>query len=182
MLNTTLKTIAAGTIALTLAGAGLALAQQDTPRHARGFRTSAEDVAAFTDARIAGLKAGLQLSTEQEKNWPAVETAIRDLAKQRADRMKERMDRRAERREARRGGDDNARRRPDAIERLRRGADAMGARAASLKKLADAAEPLYKSLGDGQKRRFSILLRAGGRKGRGGHWRRHWQHRADNAR
>ncbi len=57
---------------------------------------------AFTDARIAGLKAGLKLTAEQEKNWPAVETAIRDLAKERADRM-------AARREARRG-DDNAQR------------------------------------------------------------------------
>ena len=61
----------------------------------RGLRLSTEDVAAFTDARIAGLKAGLKLTAEQEKNWPAVETAIRDLAKQRADRMKERADRMA---------------------------------------------------------------------------------------
>ena len=90
------KTIAAGTIALTLAGAGFALAQQTTQpsptREGRGFRPSAEDVAAFTDARVAGLKAGLKLTAEQEKNWPAVETAIRDLAKERADRMKERAD------------------------------------------------------------------------------------------
>ena len=52
---------------------------------------------------------------------------------------------------------------PDAIGRLRQGADAMTARAAGLKKLADAAEPLYKSLDDGQKRRFAMLLRMGGR-------------------
>ena len=95
------KTIAAGTIALTLAGAGLALAQQATPREGRGLRPSAEDVAAFTDARIAGLKAGLKLTAEQEKNWPAVETAIRDLAKERADRMNEppRREARARRRQ-----------------------------------------------------------------------------------
>ena len=41
----------------------------------------------------------------------------------------------------------------------------MTTRAASLKKLADAAEPLYKSLDDGQKRRFAVLLRMGGRSG-----------------
>ena len=73
------KTIAAGAIALTLAGAGFALAQQTTQpsptREGRGFRPSAEDVAALTDARVAGLKAGLKLTAEQEKNWPAVETA-----------------------------------------------------------------------------------------------------------
>jgi len=166
------KTIAAATIALTLAGAGFALAQQAAPREERGSRPSAEDMSAFTDARVAGLKAGLKLTAEQEKNWPAVETAIRDLAKERADRM-------TTRRDARRG-DDNARQpRPDAVTRLRQGADAMTTRAASLRKLADAAEPLYKSLDEGQKRRFGQLLRMGGRPG-GGHG--HWQRRADNGR
>ena len=138
----------------------------------QGFRPSAEDVAALTDARVAGLKAGLKLTAEQEKNWPAVEAAIRDLAKERADRM-------ATRREARRGGDNAQQQpRPDAITRLRQGADAMTARATGLKKLADAAEPLYKSLDDGQKRRFGMLLRMGGRPGGGPG---HWQRRADNA-
>jgi hypothetical protein len=159
------KTIAAGVIALTLAGAGLALAQQTAqPREGRDFRPSAEDVAAFTDARIAGLKAGLKLTTEQEKNWPAVEAAIRDLAKARADRTKERAAHREARREARRGGDNAQQQqqqqqpaRPDAIARLRQGADAMTTRAAALKKLADAADPLYKSLDDGQKRRLAML-------------------------
>ena len=33
---------------------------------------SAEDFAAFTDARIAALKAGLRLTPAQEKNWPAL--------------------------------------------------------------------------------------------------------------
>jgi hypothetical protein len=168
-----MKKIVAATVALTLTGAGLALAQQTsqqlpTPQR-EASRFSAEDVAAMTDARIAGLKAGLKLTAEQEKNWPAVETALRDLSKQRADRMKERADRRAERREARASG--QALQRPDAIERLRRGADAMTARAASLKRLADAAEPLYKSLDDGQKRRFGMLLRMGGRDGMRGHGR-----------
>ena len=30
------------------------------------------------DAHLAGLKAGLKLTAEQEKNWPAFETAIRE--------------------------------------------------------------------------------------------------------
>jgi hypothetical protein len=164
-----MKKILAGTVALTLAGAGLALAQQSSPREMRGSRLSTEDVAAFADARIAGLKAGLKLTAEQDKNWPAVEAAIRELGKERADRM-------AARREARRDGGDNAQQpRPDALARLRQGADAMTTRAASLKKLADAAEPLYKSLDDGQKRRFAVLLHMRGRSG-------HWQRRADNPR
>ena len=173
-----MKKILAGTIALTLAGAGLALAQQTSPREERGLRPSAEDVAAFTDARVAALKAGLKLTAEQEKHWPAVETAIRDLAKERADRLKERADRLAARREVQRGGDTARQPGPDAIARLRQGADAMSTRAAGLKKLADAAEPLYKSLDDGQKGRFAMLLRMTGRHGPGARWQR----RADNAR
>src|SRR5690349_18128090 len=97
------KTIAAGTLALMLAGAGAALAQSAqpaAPRESARPQISTEDRAAFTDARIAGLKAGLKLTAEQEKNWPVVEAALRDLAKQRADRAHAR----AERREARRAG------------------------------------------------------------------------------
>jgi zinc resistance-associated protein len=169
------KTIAAGTIALMLAGAGAALAQSAPPREGMRMRQSAEDVAAFTDARIAALKAGLKLTAEQEKNWPAAEAAIRDLSRQRADRMKELADRMAARRDARASG--NVPPRPDAIERLRRGADAMTRQAAALKHLADAVEPLYKSLDDGQKRRFGTLLRVGG--GERMHERMHgrWQRR-----
>ena len=169
------KTIAAGTIALMLAGAGAgaAFAQSAPPRDGARAQISTEDVAAFTDARIAGLKAGLKLTADQEKNWPAVETALRDLAKQRAERMNARAERRSNR--------DNAAAQPalDAVARMREGADAMTARAAGLKKLADASEPLYKSLDDGQKRRFGALLRMGGRAGME---HRFWQRRTDNAR
>jgi hypothetical protein len=170
-----MKTIVAGTVALMIAGAGLAFAQQTPPRDAQRWRPSAEDVQALTDARIAGLKAGLKLSAEQEKHWPAVEAAIRDLAKQRADRMNEFRDRMAARRDAASSGNAAA---PDAIGRLRRGADAMNAMSASLKKLADSAEPLYSSLDDGQKRRFGLLLRMG----RAGERPHFWQRRADAGR
>lgn len=179
-----MKRILAGAVALTIAGAGLALAQQTAPQRtapqeSQRWRPSAEDIAALTDARIAALKTGLKLSADQEKHWPAVETAIRDLAKQRADRMKERADRRAARGDARNAGGDRPQR-FDAIERLRRGADAMTSRGAALKKLADASEPLYKSLDDGQKRRFALLLRTGGRGDAGGPGR--WHRRFDSGR
>jgi len=171
------KTIAAGTIALMLAGAGAALAQSAPPREGmRMTRPSAEDVAAFTDARIAALKAGLKLTAEQEKNWPAVETALRDLAKQRADRASAMVQRRDERR----GNADAAQPAPDAIARMREGADGLTRRAADLKKLADASEPLYKSLDDAQKRRFGALIRTGGRSMMGHHRMMH--RRGDNAR
>jgi zinc resistance-associated protein len=174
-----MKTILAGAVALTLAGAGLGFAQQDaqpgaqpTPQQdAPRWRPSAEDMSALTDARIAGFKAGLKLNAEQERHWPAVETAVRELAQQRAGRMKERADRRAERREARASG--NVPARPDMIERLRRGADAMTTRGAGLKRFADAAAPLYDSLDDSQKRRFAMLLRMGRGDGMRGRWQRH---------
>ena len=165
------KTLAAATVALTLAGAGLALAQTTpSPR----MRPTAEDVAALTDARIAALKAGLKLTPEQEKNWPAVESAIRDRAKARADR-------RTERREAQQSGD-KAAPRPGMIDRMRQRADAMDARADEMKKFADAVEPLYKSLNDDQKRRFAMLLRMNGARHGQHHHQRHSQRRAEIAR
>jgi hypothetical protein len=159
------NSIAAGTVALMIAGAGVALAQSTPPREGMRMRPSTEDIAAFTDARIAALKAGLKLTAEQEKNWPAVETALRDMAKQRAERAQARADRR----DAARGNDSAAQPAPDAIARMREGADGLSRRADNLKKLADASEPLYKSLDDGQKRRFAALIRAGGRPMMGQH-------------
>ncbi|HET9715772.1 MAG TPA: Spy/CpxP family protein refolding chaperone [Pseudolabrys sp.] len=163
-----LKTFLAGATALAIVGGTFAFAQQQGPgefQRVRHWRPSAEDISAFGDARIAALRAGLKLSAEQEKNWPAVESALRDLAKQRAERVAARA---------------NVDRPSDPIERLSRRADAMSQRAASLKKLADAAGPLYKSLDDGQKRRFAMLARFGARHAG---WRAHrgfrdgWMHR-----
>src|SRR5690242_21707710 len=62
------KTVLAGTTALAIAGGTLAYAQQQGPG-ARGMheRSSPEDRAAFTDARIAALHTGLKLNADQEK-------------------------------------------------------------------------------------------------------------------
>lgn len=132
-------------------------------------RLSAEDRAAFVDARIAAVKAGLQLTPDQEKNWPAVETAVRDFAKQRIERAearaKERKARRAERasRKDKNSADRAApRQEADPLVRLHARADAMAATAAGLKRIADAADPLYRSLDDAQKRRLAMLTRRSG--------------------
>jgi zinc resistance-associated protein len=138
-----------------------AVADDSAQREQHG-RFSPEDRAAFLDARIAALKAGLELNAEQEKNWPPLESAMRDLAKQRAERFAAWKERR----------DDNQ----DAdveinpIDRLARMSERLSARAADLQKLAAAAKPLYDSLDDAQKRRFAVLFH--GSMGRG-HWR-HW--------
>jgi len=145
-----LKSILAGAAALAIAGGSLAYAQG--PRGDRGpdrWKPNAEDASAFTDARIAALKAGLKLTPEQEKNWPAVETVLRDLAKQRVERRAARAD------------DRNRDRDRDPIERLRERADRMTEAGTNLKKLVDAAQPLYQSLDDAQKRRFRVLSRMG---------------------
>jgi hypothetical protein len=109
---------------------------------------SADDKAAFLDARVAALKAGLRLSPAQEKTWAALETTLRDVTNARAARIAE----------WRKTGDDRLQH-PDTIERLRRGAKRLTYRGADLEKVADAAKPLYDTLDDGQKRRFGPLLR-----------------------
>ena len=127
-------------------------------------RMSAEDRSAFLDARIASIHAGLKLNADQEKSWPAVESAVRDFAKLRMDRANAR----ASDSDVRRGGGD-ASQAPDPVARLQQRADDMASTAAALKKIADAADPLYKSLDDGQKRRLMRLAGMGlGRGGMGG--------------
>jgi hypothetical protein len=110
---------------------------------------SAEDRAALSDAHIAALKVGLKLTPEQEKNWPALEAVLRDVAKARAARM-------AEWHEKAKASHEH----PDLIEGLRRGAKALTVRAGEMEKIADAAKPLYESLDDAQKRRFGMLFHA----------------------
>ena len=113
------------------------------------MRLTAEDIAAFTDARIAAFKAALKLAPAQEKDWPAVEQALRDISKERI---------------ARREARGTAAQRTDAIERLRYRADALTTRAAALRCLADAEKPLYQSLDEAQKRRFDMAVRFAARR------------------
>jgi zinc resistance-associated protein len=85
-MKTALSAVAVAT-ALAFAsfsGGTFAEADDSPQQHAR---FSPEDRAAFLDARIAALKAALELNAEQEKNWPPLESAMRDLAKQRAERF-----------------------------------------------------------------------------------------------
>jgi|SRR5579883_466448 len=140
------KSLIAGLTAVSLLLSAASLAQQQpeqapAPEQQRG-RPSQADLNALTDARVAALKAGLQLTPEQEKNWPPVEQAIRAMAQARQQRWAQMRDEiKSE----------------DAIARLRRWADALTQRANELKKLADAAQPLYQSLTEEQKHRLRYL-------------------------
>ena len=162
------KAIVAGTAALAIAGTSLVYAQQRGGNDGgmmmrRQF--NADDLRAFGEARLAALKAGLTLTPEQEKNWPAFEQAAREYGKLRLDRITAMR---------------NAPASDDPVERLRQRAAAMSDTGAALKKLADATDPLYKSLDENQKRRFAVLNRLTGpdRGGFRGHdgdgMRPHW--------
>lgn len=153
-------TIAAVAV-LAIAGSTAVYAQH---RHwGHGYsRMNPEDRSAYADARIAAVHAGLKLTADQEKLWPPVEAAVKEFAKLRIDRANARMD-------ALR--DDSNRTPDDPVTRLRDRADNMATMAAAMKKIADAADPLYKTLDEGQKRRLAVLTmdRFGGRGG----WRHH---------
>ena len=153
---------------LAIAGSTAVYAQHRHWSHSH-MRMNPEDRAAFADARIASVHAGLKLTADQEKLWPAVETAVRDFAKLRIDRANARMNAPQ--------GDAGAQKPDDPVTRLRERADNMATSAAAMKKIADAADPLYKTLDDGQKRRRAVLTgmdrRVGGR-GEGG-----WRHRME---
>jgi zinc resistance-associated protein len=147
------KKVLVGAAALAITGTSLVYAQQGPGgpgfmhrgfMHQGGWRPSADDISAFSDARIAALHAGLKLTADQEKNWPPVEAALREVAKQRIARIT-----------ARASADVPT----DPIQRMQLRADIMTQHGAALKKLADAAGPLYQSLDDGQKHRFALLAR-----------------------
>jgi hypothetical protein len=137
------KLVLAGTVALVMAGSTVALAQPRAggPERPR-WQPSEADIAAFAAARIAALRAGLVLTPEQEKHWPAFEAALNDLARYRRER-------RAARQAEQPAG--------NPTERLRRYSDALTGYGAVLRKVADVQEALYNSLDEAQKRRFVIL-------------------------
>ncbi len=156
---------------------------------------SASEIADRVDARIAQLKAELRLNEDQAKNWPAVQSALHDIAIDRAKRFFDRTSRAQQSNERvepeptgrraprERGWRDpsaageprpNAQNEdaaptapparagaevPEAVQAMRRQADYLADRANDLRKLADAATPLYASLDERQRRRFLQYLR-----------------------
>jgi hypothetical protein len=178
-----LKPMIAATALFALAGSSFVYAQQRTdspvgfgPRAEHQHRQlSADDVNAFADARIAALKAGLELTPDQAKNWPAFETALRNMVQLRAQRMQARQ---AARQQSQNGSAEsqpaNGTPTPATpFDRMERRADAMAKRGAALKQIADAGAPLYSSLNDAQKQRFTMLarmLRPHHRHEQGGGW------------
>src|SRR5277367_3971834 len=114
-------TIAAVAV-LALAGSTAVYAQYNPwlREHVQYMRFTPEDRAAFVDARIAAVHAGLKLTPDQEKLWPPVEGAVRDFAKLRMDRANARMDTKSDNSKP-----DDAQKPDDPVARLRGRADDM---------------------------------------------------------
>ncbi len=135
---------------------------------------SKEDRAAFFDAHVAAVHAGLRLTPDQERLWGPVESAVRDMARQMSD-LRDRQQAQAAP--------------ADPIERMARMGDMASKRGQAMTRVAEAARPLYASLSDDQKRRLRVLIRARGpdgmgmgmgmgeQMGRGDEGRRHGHHR-----
>lgn len=103
---------------------------------------TAEQIVANSDANIDRIKAELNLTPEQEKNWAGFSSAMHYLGHNGADRLNLRIAR------AKRDPPD------DIIEQMRNEAQFLNDRAVDQRNVADAAEPLFASLNDKQKQIF----------------------------
>ena len=149
------KLVVAGTTALFLAACPIANAQNSqTSATTPSERLNAADRNNLTDMRVDLVKAALQLTPDQEKYWPAVESAIRARAEDRKARIakiSETVGRRADESRV-----ENMRNR-DPIAFLQRRSAALAERSADLDKLAEAWQPLYKTLSPEQRQRMAAL-------------------------
>jgi LTXXQ motif family protein len=126
-----------------------ALAAEGDQQSSRAERMQhwAADRETMLDAKLAGMKAGLGLSADQEKLWGPFEAAVKDADKSRVDAMGQMMRMRAQ-------GE-----RMSPIDHLEAMADRLSQGATNIKKIADAAKPLYDSLDESQKHKFGMLGR-----------------------
>jgi hypothetical protein len=102
-----------------------------------------QDIPLLVDARLVALRSVLQLTSEQETLWPAVEAAMRKFAKLRFALIY--------------GSTDLSRHTP-AIDVLRERAARMAATADALTRLVDAESAVYRTLDEARKRRFDIMV------------------------
>ena len=144
------KRVLTSLAAVALAGSAFAYnafaAAGDAPDGPRMEGT--DDRGFMLDANLAGMKAALQLTPDQEKLWAPFEFAVRDAVKARGDEMREMRERMR---------DDG---RPSPTDRVMNEiSDRLAKASSELKLVADAAKPLYDSLDETQKRHFGPLLR-----------------------
>jgi len=147
-----LKLTAAIATALFVTASPVVYAQ--TPSAVPLERLSTADLSKLTDLRIDLVKAALQLTPDQTKFWPPIENAIRARAEDRQARVakiRETMGKRADESSAEIIAD------RDPVAFMQRRSEALAQRSADLNKLAEAWEPLYKTLSPEQKKRMGAL-------------------------
>ena len=147
-----MKIVVVGTTALFLAASPVALAQTRSavPLEER----QGVDQNTLMDMRIDLTKAALELTPEQEKLWPPVEAAIRNRGEDRRARIakvRETVGRRADQNSV------DVLKNRDPIAFLQRRSEALAQRSADLDKLAEAWEPLYKTLSPEQRQHMAAL-------------------------
>ena len=150
-----LKTVLIGTTALFLAASSTANAQSSqTSSPATPEQLTATERNTLTDMRVDLVKAALQLTPEQEKLWPPVESAIRANAEDRRARIakiQETVGIRGDKSRA------DVMRNRDPIAFLQRRSEALAQRSANLDKLAEAWQPLYNTMSQEQRQRMAAL-------------------------
>jgi hypothetical protein len=150
-----MKIVGVGTTALFLAASSIANAQySQTCAPAIPEQLNAADQKTLADMRIDLVKAALQLTPEQEKRWPPVESAIRaraDDRKARVAKIQETVGRRAVESRV------EVMRDRDPIAFLQQRSEALAQRSADLDKLAEAWQPLYETLSPEQRQRMGAL-------------------------
>jgi hypothetical protein len=147
-----MKIVVVGTTALFLAASPVALAQTRSPVPLE--ERQGVDQNTLMDMRIDLTKAALELTPEQEKLWPPVEAAIRNRGEDRRARIakvRETVGRRADQNSV------DVLKNRDPIAFLQRRSEALAQRSADLDKLAEAWEPLYKTLSPEQRKRMGAL-------------------------
>lgn len=133
--------------ALILAGAPMAHAQGAAgvgdPKD--NGRLNQTEFKILTDTRVGMVKVALQLTPEQQQYWPAVEDAIRARSEARFRRLSSLEQGMGPWRDV------------DPVQLYRERADVLAERAAGLKRLADAWQPLYQVLTPDQKMRLRLV-------------------------
>jgi hypothetical protein len=145
-----LKSMIAAVAALAIAGTTFVYAQQGPGRG----QPNPDRFAKTANARLATIKAALELTPDQAQKWGAYQQAVENVIQLRVQAMQARA---AHQSQA--GGQPAHRGSGDPFARLSRRIDGMTKTSAALKQVADAGEPLYSSLSDAQKGRFKALTR-----------------------
>ena len=143
------RTVVAALVVGSLSAPIIALAAEGDQQASRAERMQqwTADRETVLDAKLSGMKAGLGLTADQEKLWAPFEAAVKDAAKSRIDAIGEMMRTRSH-------GE-----RLSPVDHLEAMADRLSQGATNIKKIADAAKPLYDSLDESQKHKFGMLGR-----------------------